>query len=59
MAYEEADGLLKAAVKERNELREKLKELEGWKTSATMWSEHAWILGRQIGLHIGIKKTER
>jgi hypothetical protein len=51
-AYEEADALLKEAVKERNELREKIKEAESWQASNRMWMQHAIILGRVLDILI-------
>ena len=57
MAYEEADGLLKACVKERNELREKVKELDQWKNTASIWADHAVVLGRQLAVNLGIKSS--
>lgn len=56
-AYEEAEKLRHANFQELREAREKLKELEQWKNTASIWADHAVVLGRQLAANLGIKPS--
>lgn len=47
-AYEEADGMLKKVVEERNALQERMKRFEDYQKSNQLWMRHSIILGVAI-----------